>query len=961
MDVRPIIISSDPFEAAFAEARRRNFGAVEMLRLETLRWEFLARAPPERHAEFARYAAAILTRTHGEHAAFVAPPGATKPATAGVTDGATAVQRLADEPGQDARTWFERHRLRAIAAVLVLLLAVIALIYWNSNRDQTATPVTEVTETPTPTPTPNSVPAPAAKAPPSLVFAPDAWWMLGMTLILLLPAGYMQWHARRRRVLRRDANADPQPNEHVAVRVGRNTLFADRSLRPVLRNLRRHRAVASDRIDVSASLRATVLRAGLPSIRFGKRRLTPEYLLLNEREAPHDHLAELAEALGARLDQAYIVNTRYEFFGEPGAVRRTSGREAERFEDLAGVISRHEGATTMVLMESADALPANGQAPQWLETAAEHTRPVLLNPRETRRWDQDERDLAAHGLVSFPASVAGLAGLAERIVRGDLETAGGPRAPASAEPDLAAYLGGHRTMLLSPDPPDAARIEAVIENLERWLDAGAMDWLRTIALFPVIATGFTFFAGATLAEHTLVTQDRFLALARLPWLRTGQMPGWLRQALVAGFSPARLGRATAVIQAYLTPPPGEVRTREDLLGLRREADAPGARRKLRDRLVAMDHPLSEDTLLLGALNGQEPGELDIALDPNAFTTRRWYRRPDFQAFAGVLAGIALLSWIDPPMRREEVPPEPQPPKENTRPPDAGPTAVATGAIHIAEATPEIDPAVPTAVPEALPPRLYIQVRSEADRARARAAVKKLAGLEVGGARMSFPGIELRRDGPADSQIRCFEPATCTNAPVLQKALSSAGIAARIVPFRANDFTWKSAARPNHYELWIAPSGKAAAPAPAPGPGPTIRPTTPLIEVPTSQSAPAPSDTETPDKSDGPINRTNQRAPRLPQMITVSCEYLGKPRTSDEIDKQIVELVARTKGERVSSLVVGQPYSNITKSCREMILEGLNRYFPGVRIEPGLIGTSLRAGDALEVTAFFAEQRPAQAD
>ena len=98
MDVHPIIPDPDPFEAAFAEARRRNFGAVEMLRLETLRWEFLARAPPERHAEFSRYAAAILTRTHGEHAAFVAPPGATNSTTAGGTDGATAVQRLPDEP-----------------------------------------------------------------------------------------------------------------------------------------------------------------------------------------------------------------------------------------------------------------------------------------------------------------------------------------------------------------------------------------------------------------------------------------------------------------------------------------------------------------------------------------------------------------------------------------------------------------------------------------------------------------------------------------------------------------------------------------------------------------------------------------------------------------------------------------------------------------------------------------------
>ena len=984
-------LETDPFAAVMAEALRRNLGVAEMMRLETLKWEFLARAAPDQHHRFAYYAAAILARSGDERLTF-APPGSAAPVSParpqrprenrGITR-ATALIR--------ARTWAARHRhALAISGALLMLAALTAAwVYrWWFADDEPLPPPT------TPIELADRIGASvrrAANLTASYLLRPDAvwWWLAGAIVAAALCA--LVWRHLRRQRLRRDANANSQPLAAVAVRVGRNTLFADPALRGALRNLRRHRACPSDRIDVSASIRATLASGGLPQVRFGTRPQTPEYLVLSEREAPGDHLPEVAGALGDRLDQAAIVNARYEFYGDPSELRSVGRGESEHFETLEGVIGRHEGATMMVLMESADACPDSGAMPRWLEAAAAtRSTPFLINPRDPRQWNRDERTLEDLGLASFPATIAGLGALAERIGRGDPEGRGGDegrggaRASSGAEPDLAAYLSRHRTMLLSPAPPDPARIAAVIDNLERWLDAGAMDWLRTIALFPVITTGFTFFAGATLAEQTLVTHERFLALARLPWLRTGQMPDWLRKPLVNGFSQARLERATAVVHAYLMPPRGQVGARSDFLQLRRRAAEPKQRRKLMARLAAMDNPLSEDALMLGALGGAPPDALDIEVREDTLPPVPWHQRPSLRALVGALAGLIVLSFVHSPLRIEHVPDtsppaptasdtvEQQPQTGADGKPDtpeiaAGGSGAPTVPLPVTEASPA--PAEPKPQDAVVPdqPSLYIQIPSAAQRAEAQILARQLAGFAIGGKPLAVHAIQVVSNGPRETQLRCFQSDTCKTAVVLALELARLSVNPQIKRFQASDFKWVSAKKPSQYELWIGTSQDAAAElsmAAAGSVSASLESKTQVQQQVQQQRQP-----QTPLQQQQVPNQAPQsKLPVVSRSWTFMCDYVGTSGLpASRIDQTISDLTGELRSRNVRSLILtGTGRRGATLSlasiggepdpmdlCRTYVVSRLQKALPGIAItDQGGDPVSTRAGRAIKVTAIY---------
>jgi hypothetical protein len=822
----------DYFELVMEEARCRGAGAPEMLRLEALKWEFLARAAPGEHHRFPAYAAAVLFRRHDERASFarkLAPPAAARPDVKGEEgEGTEKTPTPAPlKPGLGERS----AALLAVAQLAVVILGI-ALLHFLTPAPETIEPPPP----PPPTDIPTSLPT-ASPVPPDMipVLRSDLWWWAIVAAIVAAALAYVVWRRLRRVRLRRDATDNAQPFADVAVRVGRSGLFADAVVRPALRALRRPRAVPSQRVDVARSIHATLV-AGEPVICYAPRLLSPEYLLLSEREVPQDHLPEIFEALGERFDQAQIVNARYEFHGDPAQLRLVSGGGRDDFEPLEAVLAKHEGARVLVLMESHDALAG---VRRWLDTASLENVTLLVNPRQRSCWGEEERRLRTAGLPCLPASPEGIAELAERIGRGMTDADGRAAEPAEPEPDLAAFLARHRAMLMSAIAPDSQRIDAVVANLERWLDSGAMDWLRTIALFPAINSGFTFFAGATLAESTLITHSRYLAIARLPWLRAGYMPAWLREALVRGFTPQKLERATAVVQAYLLPSREPVAGRQSLLGIRKQGENPASRRKLLARLAANENPLYADSLLLGALAGTPPEALEVSMPDPALGRRRWFERPELHAAAGALAALALLCALVPPL--VWTPRDIVPPPDNSVADDLANAAEdAANAVEAAadnasypanETQPAntVEPVVPPVEPVTPPvkpagrPVVYIQIGSPSLRPQALKLVGALEGLRLGGEPARFPGIEVRPSRLITNQIRCFTPKTCAEARKLQAAMGKAGVSAAIQAVRKTG-SWTSATAPeNQYEIWLAGREPAPIPTPAPTPSPTQSP------------------------------------------------------------------------------------------------------------------------------------------
>ena len=490
-----------------------------------------------------------------------------------------------------------------LAEILAIFLAIAAL--WLADRlaatgvqslpdlvSQMTTKVVKIL----------GAPPPANQA---LTFWPSNWgW-------LLLLAGAIAWglyillSRRQWQASGGGGEPDTRPLAEVAVQQARASLFDAPDMREALRNLRRHRPMPSQRLDVRQTLRATIANAGFPSLRFATRPVSPEHIVLSEREMPNDHLPEVGLALAARLAQAQIGCAHYEFYGTPNYVRLVGERrEAAEPEPLAAMLARHPGARLFLVMESFDIRTRKGGTPRWLAVLCDGAEPVLINPRDAAQWNKIEHALDELGLPSVAASPAGLADYSRTLLHRDAPDSGG-EAPASI-PDLPAFLAEHRDMLLSYDPPEPQFIDAIIGNLQLWLDRESMQWLRTLALFPILTSGYTFFSGTMAADW--FSHTRYLKLSRLPWLRAAEMPDWLRSALVSGMSLAELDVARRIAQAYLLTKPGDAIDREALLA--RGEDA-AARRDLVKQLAGGENPLLRDRYLLNALGGELPGNLGV--------------------------------------------------------------------------------------------------------------------------------------------------------------------------------------------------------------------------------------------------------------------------------------------------------------------------------------------------------------
>ncbi|WP_159874348.1 hypothetical protein [Novosphingobium sp. 9U] len=639
---------------------------------------------------------------------------------------------------------------------------------------------------------------------------------------------------RRRRRLRRDTDRRPEAVTQVAVREAQARLFADPALGGALRKLRRHRAVPSTRLDARASIRATIAAGAIPTMRFAQRRLSPDYLLVSERERPQDHLGVLAQSWYARLLEAGISCSHYEFFGDPNTVRPADAAPPDA-EPLDVVIGRHPGADLMVLMEAYDAIPVAGTTPRWLERVQHGAAPYHLNPRPPASWATPELRLDALGVKGFAADPGGVAALADWIDRTIDEDAIDTPVRAPGELDLAAFLAEHRAMLLSAVKPTDAQVATVVDTLRAWLDKDAFDWLCAVAVFPIVNVGFTLFAGCALKDRPMLTHARYLSLARLPWLRAGTMPDWLRQALAGAMTPRMAARAAATAAAFLLPPRGSVADAAALVELRRAAEQPRARGRLARRLELGGHPVFNDRLLIEALKGGDPGILGVALsgEPEPLPAPTWRRPEVLAAIGGVLLMLALIVTGDPlQMHRKPLfglkmpeirigpgyalPPETRDPaSEVTATPTQEPTNDGSDpsneAIDVGVA-PTPSPSPSDAAASAI--TLYIQIPSQSLRARASQIAAALGGQRIDGLHLSIPAVEYRpSESPRTTQLRCFSSVSCGLADRIAMLLVKQQLDVRVVLFRPADLRSLPASPDTQVELWFGSDQASAVNAP----------------------------------------------------------------------------------------------------------------------------------------------------
>lgn len=237
--------------------------------------------------------------------------------------------------------------------------------------------------------------------------APPPWHALVAIAPLALIAGWFLWRwLSNRSWIGRRQGKPQQIRNHPAA----GGLFAKRGFRRSAQEMRRHREEPTSRIDVPATVDATVEACGQFQLVMATRAATPEYLALIERFHREDHVTRLATAATDRLRAEGVAITDYFFGYAPQICRDATGR-AVSIDKLTEAASDRR----LVVVGTADGFfdPLTEEPEPWISKLAAWRDRTLFSARRIRHWGAGEAGLLDEGLNLATATPRGIAAYAD--------------------------------------------------------------------------------------------------------------------------------------------------------------------------------------------------------------------------------------------------------------------------------------------------------------------------------------------------------------------------------------------------------------------------------------------------------------------------------------------------------------------------------------------------------------------
>jgi TPR repeat protein len=303
-----------------------------------------------------------------------------------------------------------------------------------------------------------------------------------------------------------------------------------RSVQP----LRRQQQSGWFELDVEETVRRTAEAAGRPVIAERERPVSAEFLILLERRSEHDHLAAYGHHLTKAMQAAGLFADIYSFDRDPRLVRAANGR-ALRLQELLQSFADHR---LLLLSDGACCFnPVTGLLEPWAWQLRQWSIRILLTPRLREEWDALELVFEESlGFLIETAIPESIAELAARISGGKPELAALPQPRARTAKDLFRFLADRPRRWMSAVMPGDATVNALLRELRRGLDVSGFTWLVGLAVYPELRWPLTLQLGWTLRAadgRSGFDAVLLLVLSRLPWLRSGYMPEWLRSRMLA--------------------------------------------------------------------------------------------------------------------------------------------------------------------------------------------------------------------------------------------------------------------------------------------------------------------------------------------------------------------------------------------------------------------------------------------
>lgn len=349
----------------------------------------------------------------------------------------------------------------------------------------------------------------------SVILAICAWWALTV-------------HRRKRYLVKRSVRHDPEMTE-LAVNISSLASGPGKLFWRTAQRFRQHITRMSPRLDIARTAARTAANGGLFTAVHAKEKVSPSYLILIESDGRRDQQTKTIDNLVDQFESEGVAITRYYFRGDPRICRTRKGRARK----LAELAASHSSERLMVFADAESFLdPMTGGVSPWVEAFEPWQERALLVAAETDSWTAAEAAMSGHFRLA-PANSAGLSSLVDGFAPDPAVT------PIVGTDRFPAVLREHPERWLDREAPPQHLLNKLIEQLRLYLGDAGYQWFSACAVYPTLHHRLILWTGEGVADENhrpLVDDSDLMRLSRLPWLRQGQLPDWLRARLIGDLS-----------------------------------------------------------------------------------------------------------------------------------------------------------------------------------------------------------------------------------------------------------------------------------------------------------------------------------------------------------------------------------------------------------------------------------------
>lgn len=303
----------------------------------------------------------------------------------------------------------------------------------------------------------------------------------------------------------------------------------DAGMYALAKTLRRRREGSRLRLDIPATIRASIRNGGFLQLHYNLTSRPSEYLVLIEQRYMHSHLASLFTRVTQILKEEDVLLQSFYFDQDPRNCWNTDFPDGIGLDKLRMRFPNHR----LILYTTGHFMvdPYEPQLVDWVpEQLGFWKEKLIISPVPVADWGYRERML--YGMFDLlPADLPGKLAVVDAF-----------------EQEEQADFDRYRKLMMREESVQQQSLRKYdfeqVEDLRKYLGPQLFEWLAAAVVYPQPNWEVTLAIGKALSsaryrgdDTFLLTYSNLLKLSRIPWLESGMISDSLRLELLEQLSP----------------------------------------------------------------------------------------------------------------------------------------------------------------------------------------------------------------------------------------------------------------------------------------------------------------------------------------------------------------------------------------------------------------------------------------